>query len=129
MYSFDETAEALDEIARSLPEEIYRDLNGGVNLILDEKAHPSGDGMFILGEYRRDSHLGRFINIYYGSFMRLFADLPPDKLRERLRETLTHEFTHHLESMAGERDLEIEDAMKLRDYAMRREAIRKKNRD
>jgi hypothetical protein len=120
MYSFEEAAEMLEDVAQNLPKEIYAELNGGVNLLPDEKAHPSGNGMFVLGEYHRDAYLGRFINIYYGSFIRVFAHLPPDQFKERLRSTLAHEFTHHLESMAGERDLEIEDAVRLYKYNMGR---------
>ncbi len=39
-----------------------------------------------------------------------------DIIEEKLRETLFHEFIHHLESLAGERDLEIEDAENLAKY-------------
>jgi hypothetical protein len=46
----------------------------------------------------------------------LFSHLKPEKQRERLKKILIHEFTHHLESLAGERDLEIKDAMDLEEY-------------
>ena len=37
-------------------------------------------------------------------------------------EVLLHEFRHHLESLAGERDLEIEDAVELTQYRARKAA-------
>lgn len=39
---------------------------------------------------------------------------------EKLTHTLKHEFIHHLESMAGERGLEIKDAEYLADYFRQR---------
>ena len=39
-----------------------------------------------------------------------------EEFKERLKKTLFHEFTHHLESLAGERDLEIEDERQLAAY-------------
>ena len=39
-----------------------------------------------------------------------------EAIEEKLRETLYHEFTHHLESLGGEKGLEIEDAENLARY-------------
>ena len=64
--------------------------------------------------------MGRLIRIYYGSFEKLFGYLEEEELKEKLRETLFHEFTHHLESLAGERDLEIQDAKQLARYRKER---------
>ena len=68
MYTIDEINDMLDEIALELPEGLFRELNGGVNL-LDEIKKSSKDpegGLYTLGEYRRDQ-MGRYIVIYYGS--------------------------------------------------------------
>jgi hypothetical protein len=46
--------------------------------------------------------------------------LPKEELRKKLMKTLKHEFTHHLESMAGEKDLEIEDEKFIREYFEKR---------
>jgi len=119
MLSFDETAAVLDNIADSLPEDFYRHLNGGVYLLPDERIHPkSRDShkLYILGEYHSRRDLGRYINIYYGSFARVYGHLTPEQWKEKLRKTLLHEFTHHLEIMAGERGLEIKDEQGLERY-------------
>lgn len=120
MISFDEIGMILNNIADELPENFYKKLNGGINLLPDVKMHPeskeSGD-LFILGEYYNDQQgLGRYINIYYGSFMRLYAHLEPASQREELKHILLHEFTHHLESLAGEEKLKIKDIQDLERY-------------
>ena len=99
----------LDEIADEFPEELFHDLNGGIILLPEEKANPAGKNLYILGEYNRGGNLGRYISIYYGSFMKLFGFLSKDQLKEKLVQVLKHEFTHHVESLAGAKDLEIKD--------------------
>ena len=117
MFSIDEVHEILDEVAAELPEEIFHDLNGGVSLLPETKrsvSDPDG-GLYTLGEYRRDQ-MGRYIVIYYGSVRAVHGRDSREELRVNLKKLLTHELTHHLESLAGERDLEIEDEIKMDDY-------------
>ena len=124
MITIDETMEMLDDIYDGLPADFLKDLDGGVILSPDLKLHPASDinhPLYILGEYHHQPRgLGRFIIIYYGSFAKTFAYLNPEQYREKLRRTLLHEFTHHLESLAGERGLEIDDARKLAQYKRRK---------
>ena len=107
-----------EQIAETLPAELYKDLNGGILLLPQEKISPYavGDDLYILGEYQSGGSMGRLIKIYYGSFEKLFGSLSEEEFKERLKKTLFHEFTHHLESLAGERDLEIEDERQLAAY-------------
>jgi len=117
LFTIEKINDLLDEIAAELPVEIFRDLNGGVSLLPDTKISdkdPEG-GLYTLGEYRRDQ-MGRYIVIYYGSLCAVHGNSSHNKMRKRLRDVLTHELTHHLESLAGERDLEIEDEIDLHDY-------------
>ena len=117
MLSIDDVNNLLDDISAGFPEEIFRDLNGGVCLLPESKrsaADPYGR-LYTLGEYRRDQ-MGRYIVIYYGSICAVHGGDSPEKLRERLKKLLAHELTHHLESLSGERDLEIEDKRKLKEY-------------
>ena len=126
--TFDEVGEMLDEIAEEIPQEFYRELNGGIILMRETKRHrennmsPTGN-LFTLGEYHNDRKgmggLGRYIAIYYGSFIRLFAHLSPERQREELRRVLIHEFTHHIESLAGERGLAVKDEIELEEYKKR----------
>ena len=118
MISLEEMDEMLDEIANGFPQELFRDLNGGIILIPEAKLNPASDrnDLYIMGEYHRGGPLGRYISIYYGSFQHIYWHLGKDAIREKLTQVLKHEFTHHLETMAGERGLEIKDAQFLEDY-------------
>ena len=122
MVTLDEAREMLDELTAELPEAIFTRLNGGVLLLPEVKLSPEArsDDLYILGEYEISYAMGRAVFIYFGSIERVHGNLPPDKLREVLREVLHHELTHHLESMAGERGLEEDDALKLAWYKLRR---------
>lgn len=118
MIDIDEVQVILDDLAEELPKEFYRDLNGGILLLPEAKQSPyaRGDDLYILGEYRVSSSMGRLISIYYGSFEKLFGYMDKEALKGRLRETLRHEFTHHLESLAGEKGLEIKDEQFINNY-------------
>ena len=127
MLTFEEVGNVLDVVAEELPREFFRDLNGGI-LLLPEACQDDGDSehdLYTLGEYVHDE-MGRYIIIYYGSFAALYKDLPPEKLRKELRETLIHEFTHHIESLAGEYGLEIEDEQELARFRAPRGRSRRK---
>ncbi len=116
MLSIDEVNEILDEVYEEFPPELFQDLNGGVLLLEEELADPeAGENVYIMGEYCNDE-LGRYINIYYGSFAALLFDEPRPVWVEELRETLRHELTHHVEGLAGERSLEYKDSAQLAEF-------------
>lgn len=118
MITIAEMEAMLDEIAEEFPRQLYEKLNGGVMLLPDEKQSPVSrkNDLYILGEYHVDRMMGRYIVIYYGSFMRLFGSLNQEVLKAKLTHTLKHEFIHHLESLAGEHGLEVEDARFIEKY-------------
>jgi len=118
MVDFEEVGRMLDEIAAELPQEFYKELNGGIILLPEVKLDPAARNhdLYIMGEYHSGGGLGRYISIYYGSFERVHGHLSKDELKKELAATLKHEFTHHLESLAGEDDLEEEDELFLQDY-------------
>ncbi len=114
--SIDEVNDILNEVYEEFPPELFENLNGGVLLLEDEVADPeAGEDVFIMGEYCRDE-LGRYINLYYGSFAALLFDEPRQVWVDELRETLRHELTHHVEGLAGERSLEHKDAAQLMQF-------------
>lgn len=116
--SLERFGEITEEITGTLPEEFFRELHGGVIIREQVKIHPAArdNDLFVMGEYHRDRYLGRFVVLYYGSFAACWRYLPEAELREKIRKVIYHEFLHHLESLAGERDLEIEDAKQLARY-------------
>lgn len=111
--SIDEVNDILDQVYEEFPEPLFQGLNGGILLLEDELPNPeAGEDVYIMGEYCRDE-LGRYINIYYGSFSALLFDEPREVWVEELRTTLRHELTHHVEGLAGERSLEYKDSAQL----------------
>ena len=120
MLSINRVGDILDRLAEELPMEFYRELNGGIILERGEKKSPHGEDLSIMGEYIVSS-TGRVIKIYYGSFERVYGWMDEAQLTEQLREVLRHEFTHHIESLAGERGLEIRDEEELREYYRRKQ--------
>lgn len=113
----DEVQDILEDISQEIPKEFFNELNEGIVLLPETKVHPEskGESLLILGQYSR-SFTGRNIKIYYGSFKKVYRGTSMDNLYEELKHTLLHEFTHHLESLADERGLEIKDEIKLNKY-------------
>ena len=114
--SFDQAGELLDELAEPFPEALFDGLNGGVNLLEDavpDPEFPAGE-MYVLGEYREDL-LGRYINLYYGSFAALAEREAWDESAwaAELRTTLSHELTHHMENLGGLHALDDRDEAEL----------------
>lgn len=116
LLTFDQAGEALDALAEGFPEVLFNGLNGGVNLLeeaVPDPEFPEGE-MYILGEYC-DDLLGRYINLYYGSFAALAEQEDWDRQtwEEELRTTLSHELTHHMEARGGLHTLDDRDAAEL----------------
>lgn len=117
--TFDQAGDLLDELAEEFPPEFYEDLNGGISLLPEAMPDPDypEENLFIMGEYCNDQ-MGRYINLYYGSFLALAQQehWTREDWEDELYDTLAHEFTHHIEGLAGERGLEIKDALFLEQY-------------
>ena len=114
--TIDQVNDALDEMAEGFPQVLFEELNGGVNLLeeaLPDPQFPEGE-MYILGEYCEDV-LGRYINLYYGSFAALAEreNWDQDTWADELYTTLSHELTHHMESRGGLHALDARDAEEL----------------
>ena len=112
----DRVEQMLDELAEQFPPELFDELNGGVNLLeqaVPDPEFPEGE-MYILGEFC-DDLLGRYINLYYGSFAALAKQegWTEEIWREELSITLSHELTHHMESRGGLHALDDRDAEEL----------------
>ena len=117
MVTFEECADMLDEIADSMPTELFRDLNAGMSLVPQAKVHPQSvrGVLYILGEYIRNS-IGNSIVFYYGSIMKVYGSLPADKLYTELERIMHHEVKHHNEHLAGCDDLGICDDEQIVEY-------------
>ncbi|HSK67942.1 MAG TPA: hypothetical protein VLA21_01640 [Candidatus Limnocylindria bacterium] len=118
MISADRVTELLGEAASRLPQEIFHGLNLGIGVSDRAKRQHGTPGrdIYILAEYRVSHDLGRGILVYYGSLKRVYPDLSDDgEGRGIIESLLKHELTHHLEHLAGNHDLEIDDEIRLRE--------------
>ena len=114
--TIDEVNDILDRQAECFPEVLFDELNGGINLLeegVPDPEFPEGE-MYILGEYC-DDMLGRYINLYYGSFAALAEqeDWDMEIWESELGITLSHELTHHMEARGGLHALDDRDAEEL----------------
>ena len=110
--SFEQAGDLLDTLAESFPEALFDGLNGGVNFqeeAVPDQEFPKGQ-VYILGEYC-DDLLGRYINLYYGSFAAMAEneDWTEEEWEQELRQTLSHELTHHMEGRSGLHALDDKD--------------------
>ena len=131
MQTIDEVNDILGEIMDELPIGVFDKLNGGIVLSPELKIHPEAKGrddLCIMGEYSIRQGLGRYVVIYYGSFMKLYPEVEREVLKKHLRKTLFHELTHHLEMLAGERGLEIQDEIDIANYRRQRGLVRGKEK-
>ena len=116
LLTMDRVGDILDGMAEEFPPALFDELNGGVNLLeqaLPDPEFPEGE-MYFLGEFCDDC-LGRYINLYYGSFAALAEreEWTEEDWREELWTTLSHELTHHMESRGGLHALDDADAEEL----------------
>ncbi len=114
--SIDEAGDILDGMAETFPPVFYRDLNGGISLLpeaVEDPEFPPGE-IYIMGEYC-DDQMGRYINLYYGSFAALAEkeEWTREDWDNELYTTLAHEFTHHIEGLALEAGLDRKDEEEL----------------
>lgn len=123
MITLEEYRTIIGELMDELPEEFYRDLNGGV-IVSEALAIPDyarGDDLYVMGQYLVYSGM-RQIVMFKGSFDRLHPGAGTEEARILLRGILRHEFRHHLESLGGVHNstsLEAEDARKKAAYLSR----------
>ena len=115
--TFEQAGDLLDEIAERFPPAFFQDLNGGIALLPERKEDPEAapGELYIMGEYCYDM-MGRYICLYYGSLCQVCEQYSAAELRQELYDLLSHELTHHIESLAGERGLEIRDEEELEAY-------------
>ena len=120
MPTFDEISDMLAEITAAFPQEFFENLNGGVilvNRVVEHEKSKKPNDLYVLGRYFYEPNgLGRYIHIYYGSFIRVYGNLSLRRQKSELKRILSHEFTHHLESLAGERGLERKDEAQMLEY-------------
>lgn len=113
---------ALEEIASALPPRLFEHLNGGVNIREEALLSPDSvteEPRYILGQYHHYRVLGRWIDLYYGSFVRALHDADEAAWKAQIDQVLRHELRHHMEDQAGESALREEDKRETQQYILR----------
>lgn len=120
MIDIDRFSQMVNAQAEKLPMMVFFRLNLGIGVMEHAKLEQHSQAnrsLYVLGEYRTHPVMGRGILIYYGSFMHAYPHLQDEaELAFEIQRVLKHELTHHLESLAGAKDLETADARSLIDY-------------
>ena len=102
MISLQEYKAIITDLLDELPREFFRDLSGGVivseAVVIPDYARSSD--IYTLGQYQVTYGI-RQIQMYKGSFDRLYPQADAAEARPLLRGVLRHEFRHHLESIGG----------------------------
>ena len=129
MIDIDRFQEILDEVFQQQPECCLEELNGGVCLLPECKMNPQAvdNDLYILGEFCRSHTMGRYINIYYGSFKEVYGYMNEAQITKKINEVLQHEIYHHLESLSGTHELEDEDARFMERYFEKKRYRQKHN--
>ena len=128
MISLEEYKQVVADLMDELPEEFFRDLNGGV-IVSEALAIPDyarGNDLCAMGQYLVYSGM-RQIVLFKGSFDRLHPYAGVEDARTILRGILRHEFRHHLESLGGVHNstsLEAEDARRKEAYLAKHRAVK-----
>ena len=118
MISSREYRSIISELLDELPQEFFRELNGGV-IVSDALVIP--DYALTLGQYQVNAGI-RQITMFRGSFNRAHPYADADEAREILRGILRHEFRHHLEALGGvcnSSSLKAEDEREKQEYLSR----------
>lgn len=113
---------ALEDAAAALPAKLFERLNGGVNIREEALLSPDSvpeEPRYILGQYHHYRVLGRWIDMYYGSFSRAFPQEGAERWKAEIDRVLRHELRHHMEDQAGETALMEEDKKATQAYRMR----------
>jgi len=124
---FEHFASRAHEIYDEIPDR-FRDGVDGLVVERDAVPHPELPEIWTLGECRTEQYpsdfggagsIRSFIVLFHGSFRRLAAQDDRFDWEGELYETITHELKHHLESLASEDALEVEDWVMDQNFARR----------
>ncbi|MGH7458595.1 MAG: metallopeptidase family protein [Longimicrobiaceae bacterium] len=106
----------------------YREGVDGLSVVAKAQPHPTLPDVWTLGECRSEAYPSDFggpqttrslVLLYHGSFERVAAGPGAFDWEEEIWQTVTHEIRHHLEWLAREDGLEVEDYVNDQNFARR----------
>jgi hypothetical protein len=112
------------EMVEEIPSEFLEGLQG-VHVLEEARLEEGYVDVYRMGEYLdpglehflgAGEGLGRHVALYYGSFVAIASGEEDFDWEEEAWETLTHELRHHVESLAGDASLIIQDELDKLEY-------------
>ena len=116
-----------EEVFDSIPDR-FREGVEGLEITRRTVPHPTLPDIYTLGECLTESYPTEFggagevrsvVALYYGSFLALSRLDDEWDWEEEIYETITHEVQHHLESLASDESLEVQDYAEDQNFARR----------
>lgn len=93
---------------KEIPTILLSDLNLGIYVSPKKQVDDAEKDYYIMGEYIQNE-LGNQVVLYYGSFAYLLEDEPLNIWHKEIMDTIKHELIHHVEAMAGQEDLALQE--------------------
>lgn len=108
-----EFAAYVDDISNNeIPAILLKDLNLGIQVSPNNQLDDDEKNYYIMGQYIRNE-LGNQVILYYGSFKYFFKNKSIDKWKREIMATIKHELIHHVEAMAGQEDLALQEDIEM----------------
>ncbi|HEX7022025.1 MAG TPA: metallopeptidase family protein [Trueperaceae bacterium] len=126
--TYQEFREAVDEMMADIPDEFLHGLQG-VHVLEQARPEARYRDVWRLGEYLDPGPedflgggggLGRHVALYYGSFVEVARGDAGFDWEAEIWETLTHELRHHVESLAGDESLIVDDLRRDSEFSRKR---------
>jgi len=106
--SFDQFSTITEDLVRQIPDKFKKGI-AGIFVTPGAVVDDEFSDVYVLGHYTSGGYCEPSIDIYYGSFRKIFSGLSLLQLQNEIWETIIHEIRHHLEENAGLQDLRIFD--------------------
>jgi predicted Zn-dependent protease with MMP-like domain len=125
--TFEQFEAAAREAFASIPADYHEGVDG-IEVSRSIVPHPSLPDVFTLGECRSEHYPSEFggpgdvssiVVLYYGSFLEISRRSDDWDWEDEIFETVTHEVRHHLESLAADDSLEVQDYAEDQNFARR----------
>lgn len=93
---------------KEIPPILLKDLNLGIQVSPKLQEDDEEKDYYIMGEYI-ENELGNQVVLYYGSFFYFLDGETLSTWKQEIMDTIKHELIHHIESMAGQEDLALQE--------------------
>ncbi|PKM49394.1 MAG: hypothetical protein CVV02_16145 [Firmicutes bacterium HGW-Firmicutes-7] len=93
---------------KEIPPILLKDLNMGIHVSPNKQQDEEEKDYYIMGEYIEDE-MGNQIVLYFGSFRYFLENKSLKTWQKEIIDTIKHELLHHIEAMAGQEDLALQE--------------------